>query len=76
MIHGIVIIIYKYHVYYQESLVIYKNTIFLELIIDVEPVDIIICVVSGLCTLYLPWPFFGHGDLNLNKLGKSFFSNI
>ena len=56
MIHDIVIIIWEDHVHEQESLVIYKNTIVLDLIIDVEPMDIIICVVSGVYTLYPPWP--------------------
>ena len=56
MIHDIVIIIWEDHVYDQESLVIYKNTIVLGLIIDVEPMDIIICVVSGVYTLSPPWP--------------------
>ena len=56
MIHDIVIIILEDHVYDEESLVRYKNTIVLNLIIDVEPMDIIICVVSGVLTLSTPWP--------------------
>ena len=47
MIHDILIIIWEDHVYEQESLVIYNNTIVQSLIIDVEPMDIIICVVYG-----------------------------
>ena len=54
MIHDIVTIIWEDHVYDQESLVIYKNTIVLDLIIDVEPMDIIIYVVSGVYTLSPP----------------------
>ena len=54
MIHDIIIIIWEYHVYDQESLVIYKNKIFQSIIIDVEPMDIIICVVSGVYTLFPP----------------------
>ena len=42
MIHDILIIIWEDHIYEQESLFIYKNTIVLDLIIDVEPMDIII----------------------------------
>ena len=77
MIHYIVIIIWEDHVVYdQESLVIYKNTIVQILIIDVEPMDIIICVVSGVYTLFPPLASFVHGDLNLNKVGGIFFSNI
>ena len=57
MIHDIVIIIWEDHVYDQESLVIYKNTIVLDLITDVEPMDIIIYVVYGVYTLSPPsWP--------------------
>ena len=76
MIHDIVIIIWEDHVYDQESLVIYKNTIVLDLIIDVEPMDIIIYVVSGIYTILPPLASFGHSDLNLNKVGEIFFSNI
>ena len=51
MIHDIVIITWEDHVYDQESLVLYKNTIVQSLIIDVEPMDIIICVVYGVYNL-------------------------
>ena len=57
MIHDIITIIWEDHVYDQESLVIYKNKIVQSIIIDVESMDIIICVVSGLYTLPPPpWP--------------------
>ena len=55
MIHDIVIIIWEDHIYDEESLVRYKNTLVLDLIIDVEPMDVIICVVSGVLTLLTPW---------------------
>ena len=58
MIHDIVIIIWEDHVYYQESLVIYKNKIVQSLIIDVEPMDIVICVVSVVYTLSPPHGLF------------------
>ena len=54
MIHDIVIIIWEDHIYDEESLVRYKNTLVLDLIIDVEPMDIIICVVSGVYNLSPP----------------------
>ena len=76
MIHDILMIIWEDHVYEQESLVIYKNTIVQSLIIDVEPIDIIICAVSGINTLSLPMASSVNGDLNLNKVGGIFFSNI
>ena len=56
MIHCILIIIYEDHINDQESLVIHNNTIFLYLIIDVEPMYIIVCVVSGVCTISPPLP--------------------
>ena len=52
MIHYIVIIIREDHVYDQEILIIYKNTIIHTLIINVEPMDIIIFVMSGVYTLF------------------------
>ena len=76
MIKGIVIIIWEDHIYDEESFVRYKNTIVLDLIIDVEPMDIIICVVYGVYTLSPSLSYFVHGDLNLNKVGGTFFSNI
>ena len=76
MIHYIVIIIREDHVYDQEIFIIYKNTIVQILIIDVEPMGAIICVVSGVYTLFPPLASFVHGDLNLNKVGGIFFSNI
>ena len=54
IIHDIVIIIWEDHVYDQESLIIYKNTIVMELIIDVKPMDIIIYVLSTVYTLSHP----------------------
>ena len=55
MIHYIVIIIREDHVVYdQESLIIYKNTIVQIIIIDLEPMDIIICVMSGVYALLPP----------------------
>ena len=75
MINDIVIIIWEDHLYDQESLVIYKNTIVKSLIIYLEPVDIIICFFR-VYTLILPVTSFCHGDLNLNKLGGIFFINI
>ena len=51
MIHDIVVIIWEDHVYEQESLVIYNNTIVQSLIIDVEPTDILSYV---LCLGYIP----------------------
>ena len=76
MIHDIVVIIWEDHVYDQESLVIYKNTIVLDLIIDVEPMDIIICVVSGVYTLSPTLASFFCGGFNMNKVDGIFFSNI
>ena len=75
MIHDIVIIIWEDHVYDQEILVIYKNTIVLDLIIYVESIRIIMCCVWG---IYSPphLSSFVHGDFNLNKVGGIFFSNI
>ena len=54
IIHDIVIIIWEYHVNDQESLVKYKNIIVMDLFIGVEPMYIIICVVSGVCTFSPP----------------------
>ena len=76
MIHDIVIIIWEDHVYDEESLVRYKNRLVMDLIIDVEPMDIIICVVSKLYTLSCPLAYFVHGDLNLNKVGGIFISSV
>ena len=76
MINDIVIIIWEDHVYYQESLVIYNNIIYKGLIIYVEPMDIIICVVSGVYNFLPPPDFFFHDEFNLNKVGGIFFSNI
>ena len=72
MIHDIVIIIWEDHVYDQEILVIYDNTIVQSLVIDVEPMDIIICVVSPVYTLSpapgccYRWNYF-HVELRENQ---------
>ena len=57
-------------------MVIFKNKIVQSLIIDVEPMDIIICVVSRVYNLSSPLASFVHGDLNLNHVGESFFGTI
>ena len=66
MIHDIVIIIWEAHAYDQKSLVMYKNTIGKGLIIYVEPMDMIIFVVSEVYTPFSPpglfcswWLVFG-----------------
>ena len=56
MIHDIVIIIWEYHVCDQECLVICNNPICKGLNIDLEPMDMIICVLYGVCTFSTPCP--------------------
>ena len=76
MIHDIIIYIWEDHVFEQEMLIICNNTIVKGLIIDAELMDIIICVMTGVYTLFPILASFGHGDLNFNKVGGIFFSNI
>ena len=76
MIHDIIMDIWEDYVFEQEMLVTCNNTMSKGIIIDVELMDIIICVVSGVCTLFPILASFGHGELNLNKVGGIFFSNI